>query len=251
MNPDYRADPSLKGKLRRRLARLTRRRPARLDLDGPVISFTFDDAPESAAEAGAAILESAGVRGTYYLCAGLFGRDGTMGRFADAEQSARLAASGHEIACHTFSHLDCGRADGGTIAAEADRNADALAEAAARPRHFAYPYGDVSPAAKAALGVRYGSLRGLHKGVVTDGADLNQLPAVGIEGEDGEAVAARWIDRAVAEQAWLILYTHDVREAPSPFGCTPGALERLVAKAQATGARIDTVGGALDRARPR
>lgn len=249
MNGAYRADPSLKGKLRRRLARLTHRRPARLALDGPVVSFTFDDAPESAVEAGATILEAAGARGTYYLCAGLMGQDGPMGRFADAGQAARLADAGHEIACHTFSHLDCGRATGAEIGADADRNADALAELAPRVRHFAYPYGDVSPRAKAALHARYGSLRGLHKGLVRDGSDLNQLPAVGIEGEDGEAVAAAWIDRAAAERAWLILYTHDVRETPSPFGCTPGALERLVERARGAGARIETVGGLLNGGR--
>jgi hypothetical protein len=28
---------------------------------------------------------------------------------------------------------------------------------------------------------------------------------------------------------WLILYTHDVAEEPSAFGCTPGDFERLVA----------------------
>ena len=82
---------------------------------------------------------------------------------------------------------------------------------------------------------RVSSLRGVHKGLVHDGADLNQLPAVGIEGEEGEANARRWIDRAVAENAWLILFTHDVRENPSAWGCTPGALDRLAAHARSHG----------------
>ena len=82
----------------------------------------------------------------------------------------------------------------------------------------------------------------MHKGLVHDGGDLNQLPGVGIEGPDGEALARQWIDRAVSENAWLILYTHDVREAPSPWGCTPYALSRLIAHARATGCDIRTVG---------
>ena len=58
-----------------------------------------------------------------------------------------------------------------------------------------------------------------------------QLPAVGIEGADGEETARQWLDKARAANAWLILYTHDVSDTPSQFGCTPGALERLTAKA--------------------
>lgn len=242
----YSADRSLKGKLRRRVARLRRRRPARLGLQRPVISFTFDDAPDSAVLDGAAILEEAGVRGTYYICAGLYGQQGPMGRYADRDQIAALAARGHEIGCHTYGHLDCGRADAATIAAEADRNAAVLTAAGFGPRHFAWPYGDVSTAGKQALQDRYGSMRALHPGLVRDGADLNQLPAVGVEGPEGEARARAWIDRAVAARAWLILYTHDVREGASPWGCTPGALRRLVAAAQARGADIRPVGAVLE-----
>ncbi|MNQ92679.1 hypothetical protein D3C85_1081100 [compost metagenome] len=85
----------------------------------------------------------------------------------------------------------------------------------------------------------------MHKGLVHDGADLNQLPGVGIEGADGQVVARQWIDRAVSENAWLILYTHDVREAHSPWGCTPDVLSRLIAHAQKVGCDIRTVGEVL------
>ena len=78
-----------------------------------------------------------------------------------------------------------------------------------------------------------------------DGGDLNQLPGVGIEGPDGKALARQWIDRAVSENAWLILYTHDVREAPSPWGCTPDTLSRLIAHAREAGCDIRTVGEVL------
>ncbi len=241
----YNADASLFGKVRRRAVRMMHRRAARLSHDGPVVSFTFDDVPISGAETGAAILEAAGARGTWYVCAGLFDQPGDMGRYANRDEVARLAEAGHEIACHTHSHLDCGIADEAAIGADADRNADELAGFAPRPRHFAYPYGEVSPQAKKALKGRYGSLRAVHSGMVVSGSDLNQLPAVGIEGEDGEAEAMRWIDRAVANNAWVILYTHDVRDDPSKYGCTPAALERLVAHAKARGAAIRTVGEVL------
>jgi peptidoglycan/xylan/chitin deacetylase (PgdA/CDA1 family) len=243
----YNADSSLFGKVRRRAVRLMHRRPARLGLQRPTVSFTFDDVPVSGALEGARILEAAGARGVFYVCAGLFDRDGAMGRYAGRAEIDALNDAGHEIACHTFSHLDCGANDAARVADDADQNAALLSDVGYSMRHFAYPYGEVSPHAKGVLKDRYGSLRAVHSGLVREGSDLNQLPAVGIEGETGEAEAMRWIDQAVARKAWVILYTHDVREAPSAYGCTPDALERIVAHAKASGCDIRTLGEVLDQ----
>jgi len=228
----YSADRSLRGKLRRRLVRGLARRPARLDLERPMVSFTFDDAPQSAATVGARILEAQDVRGTYYVAAGLAGAQGAVGRNATAAEMIAAQSLGHELACHTFSHLDCGQADWARIAADVDRNTEALAAWGARPAtNFAYPYGDVSLDAKRALGGRYTVLRALHSGLIRTGVDLNQAPAVGIEGPGGEAKAMGWLERAARRRAWLILYTHDVADSPTPWGCTPSTLRTLVAAA--------------------
>lgn len=242
------ADPSLRGKLRRRYSRLIGRRPATGRLERPMVSFCFDDAPASAAERGAEILERRGAKGVFFISMGLAGREGPMGRNAGAEQIERLIAHGHEIGCHTHSHLDCGQASAGEIADDVLKNKAALTGLGAPvPRSFAYPYGDVSISAKRVLGSRFGLLRALHHGLVRRGQDLNQAPAVGIEGPHGEAVAWRWLDRAISEKAWLILYTHDVAEDPSPWGCTPEALERLVEGALSTGADVVTVAEGCQR----
>jgi hypothetical protein len=109
---------------------------------------------------------------------------------------------------------------------------------------FAYPYGDVAPGPKAALARRYATLRGLHHGMIEKGSDLNQAPAVGIEGEKGESTARYWLAKARAKTAWLILYTHDVRPDPSPWGCTPQALAGILDDALAEGFQVMTVGEA-------
>jgi peptidoglycan/xylan/chitin deacetylase (PgdA/CDA1 family) len=238
----YSADRSLKGKVRRRYARLVERRPAGARLERPMITFGFDDAPVSAAETGAALLEARGQRGVYFISAGLAGTEGPMGPNASMEQVKRLATAGHEIACHTYSHLDCGQASADAADEDAERNRKAF-QAAGLPEAatFAYPYGDVAVPTKRVLSQRYALLRGLHHGLVDEHADLNQAPAVGIEGPDGEAVAGRWMDKARRRKAWLILYTHDVCDAPSPFGCTPAALERLIDRAGDEGFDVVTL----------
>jgi peptidoglycan/xylan/chitin deacetylase (PgdA/CDA1 family) len=238
----YSPDRSLKGKLRRRLVRLVERRPVRRAPGRPMVSFSFDDAPATAVAEGRAALEARGVRGSYFVSVGLAGRIGPMGLNAEREALMEAASAGHELACHTFSHLDCGQADQETIEADVARNAAALSDWGAAPATtFAYPYGDVSLAAKKALGGRYDLLRGLHHGLIEAGTDLNQAPAVGIEGPDGEAIAMSWIDLAAERGAWLILYTHDVVERPSPFGCTPAVLKGLIDRALARDAEIVTV----------
>ncbi|HEY3887837.1 MAG TPA: polysaccharide deacetylase family protein [Caulobacteraceae bacterium] len=238
----YSADRSLKGKLRRRLVRLAARRPAKRGPGRAMVSFSFDDAPVTAVSEGRAALESRGLHGTYFVAAELAGRTGPMGLNASADALMQAAAAGHEIACHTYSHLDCGQADRAAIEADVARNSAALGAWGAAPATtFAYPYGDVSLAAKRALGGRYDLLRGLHHGLVEAGTDLNQAPAVGIEGPEGEVLVREWIDRAIERRAWLIVYTHDVVAAPSPFGCTPGALNRLIDHALAHQAEIVTV----------
>ena len=238
----YSADRSWRGKLRRRLVRRLARRPARLGLERPMVSFTFDDAAATSTVAGARALEAHGLRGTYYIAAGLAGQEGPFGRYANAEEAMAVAQAGHELACHTFSHLDCGQAAADRIGADVDDNARALTDwGAAGATNFAYPYGDVSLAAKRALGGRFSVLRALHRGLIETGCDLNQAPAVGIEGPRGEAIALRWLQRAAHRRAWLILYTHDVADRPSPWGCTPAALDVLIAAAQRLGFDIVTV----------
>jgi hypothetical protein len=36
------------------------------------------------------------------------------------------------------------------------------------------------------------------------------------------------VEEARASNGWLILFTHDVSEQPSPFGCTPAMLTEVL-----------------------
>jgi peptidoglycan/xylan/chitin deacetylase (PgdA/CDA1 family) len=241
MEGAYHADSSWRGKVRRRTVRLASRRPARAP-SRPMLSFAFDDVPASAAQTGAEVLESRGLKATYYVAAALAGADAATGRMACAEAVRRLSAAGHEIGCHTYSHLDCGQAAARDAVEDVARNAQTLARwGLPRPTTFAYPFGDVAPATKRALAGRFSLMRAMHHGLVGAGADLNQAPSIGVEGPDGEALALRWLNRVTLRPAWLILTTHDVAEHPSAWGCTPATLARLADAALAAGVEVVTV----------
>lgn len=247
----YSADRSLYGKLRRRASKLVHRRPARLPhLARPLLTFSFDDAPQSAAVAGASIIERYGWRATFFISSGIMGEDSHFGHYTTADQIRALHARGHEIACHTFTHIDCGQASARAIEASLEHNQNRLVGLSLpRSETFAYPYGDVSPQAKALLSSRYLAARALHHGLIVTGTDLNQTPAVGIEGRGGEAAALDWMRRTKAHpQSWLVLYTHDVREDPSPWGCTPQTLKTLAEAAKTLDFEVVTYGEGARRA---
>lgn len=244
----YAADRSLKARLRRRAVRLVNRRPAGGTGRG-MVSFTFDDIPASAADLGAGILASHGAVGTFYIAAGLASGNGPMGRYASACEAMALAAAGHELGCHTHSHLDCGQAAEAEIVADVERNRQALlAWGAPPPATFAYPYGDVSWRAKQALGDRFAILRALHPGLIEPGTDLNQAPSIGVEGPGAEVRAHRWLERAARRKAWVILNTHDVASQPSRWGCRPEVLDDLVKAALRAGLDVVTVAEGARRA---
>jgi peptidoglycan/xylan/chitin deacetylase (PgdA/CDA1 family) len=250
MTDAYHADSSWRAKVRRRVVRLASRRPARAP-DGPMISFTFDDVPASATEVGAEILEARGLKGAFYVAAALAGTSGPDGAMADFEALQRLTAAGHEIGCHTYSHLDCGQATACDAVEDVARNADTLVGwGLPRPSTFAYPFSDVAQATKRALAARFTLLRALHPGLIERGSDLNQTPAIGVWGSDGEALALRWMERAARRKAWLILCTHDVADDPSPWGCTPEALVRLADAAISAGFDVVTVEDGARRVQP-
>ena len=244
----YSPDRSLNGALRRRFVGLIERRPAKVRLERAMVTFAFDDAPVTALDEGLSILEARGLRGSLFVSAGLAGQDGAMGRYANREELMAAAAAGHELACHTYSHLDCGQADEATVVADLDRNRVAMAEwGAPTPTNFAYPYGDVSSAAKRAVSRRFNLSRGVHRGLIETGTDLNQAPAIGVEGPAGCIYARRWLQYAVARRAWVIFYTHDVSDEPSPFGCTPRGLRELVDRACSYHCDIVTVAEGVAR----
>lgn len=239
----YQPDRSIFGKLRRRLVKAYARRPAkRGSPDRPWLSVTFDDAPASATTVGAEILEAHGGKGVYYISAGLLGRDGHMGPYAQWADVERLHADGHEIGCHTLDHTDLGWANAETTRDAVSTNRAALeAHGIRAPTTFAYPYGDVSFVPKALLAARFDLLRALHHGVIEPGVDLNQAPSVGMEGPQGEQAARSWLRRAAQRKAWLVLNVHDVQARPSSWGCTPDALNRTVKEAVDLGFEIVTV----------
>jgi len=234
--------------LRRRVTRMTARRPFEIDLDHAIISFTFDDFPKTAVDIGAVELEKRGWRGTYYAAAHFAGGMTHHGPMFDAGDLQRLTSAGHEIGCHTYGHLDC--VDNGVEAVLSDvrRNARALSAMGLEEEltSFAYPFGEATPRAKRALSNWFEAQRGVQPGVNRGVGDLNLLKAVGLDG--GEAGRDRAVEAAeslVGAPGWLIFYGHDIQDDPSRWGCTAAHFEAVLDAVERSGAKVLTMRDAL------
>jgi peptidoglycan/xylan/chitin deacetylase (PgdA/CDA1 family) len=241
---------ALQGRVSNRLARHFGAAPHRLPAQAPMVSFTFDDAPDSAAGQGASLLQEHGGRGTFYLAGSLIDQPGDHWRGLSREAIVRLHQAGHEIACHTFSHLRAVDLDETTMAREIERNRSYFRaiDSSIVLENFAYPYGLASVWRKPQLAKTFRSARGILPGVNRDVIDLQLLRASPlVDCETDRAGIDRYFDEAVASGGWLIFYGHDVVDAPSPYGCSPDLLRHALKSAGKRNMPIVTVAEALRR----
>jgi peptidoglycan/xylan/chitin deacetylase (PgdA/CDA1 family) len=212
-----------------------------------MVSFTFDDAPESAFSAGAPILESRGMRGTFYVCASLFGRETDVGRIASREQVAAGAGSGHEIGNHALRHVDLTRESLWRTRRDVRANAEALE--GFMTGSFAFPFGGSDARVRCAVGPLVESARGVQPGVNRGPVDFLGLRAVRVYQGDGLHRCMEALADCVANGGWLIYYTHDVCADPSRFGIREDSFAELVGAVAESGARVETVAAAVWLAR--
>lgn len=225
-------------------------RPKTVRTTAPLVSFTFDDVPDSALLEGAEILESHGVFGTFYIAGGMAGRVEPDRTLISPEGCAELARRGHEIGCHTFSHRAIRAMPGSALARDLDRNALYLRETAglAKPENFAFPYNAAWPLARREFRRRYRTCRAGGEGINRGAVDPLMLQGVAIQQPEQSALdLTAMIDEVVREPGWLVFYGHDVADRPTPYGCTGRTLDILVRHAVESGCEVLTVSRALDR----
>jgi peptidoglycan/xylan/chitin deacetylase (PgdA/CDA1 family) len=239
----------LKGAYARRMAKWLARRPFTMPRIAPIISFTFDDFPRSALEAGGGILEESGALGTYFVSLGLQGQSGPTGEIFHQEDLAHLLARGHELGCHTFHHRPAWETTPSVYVASVTDNArafTAIDHARALETH-SYPISYPRPGTKRRLAPRFRGCRGGGQTFNHGTVDLNYLSSFFLEQSRDDFGAVERIIWANADAGgWLIFSTHDIALNPTRFGCTPAFFEQVVQTSAKSGARILTVTAALD-----
>ena len=244
-------------------ARALVRRQLTVRTTAPLISFTFDDFPRSAFLEAGSILKRYDALGTYYVSLSLMGKPSPMGPMFEAGDLKELVHVGHELGCHTYGHCHSWNTPPDEYERAILDNQLALTELlpGASFQTFSYPYSGPrlavkQVAARSFVCCRGGGLRvwrhlfrhAAGGQTFNSGAtDLNLLCAFFLEQsrENPEAVK-RLINQNAQARGWLIFATHDVRDTPSRFGCTPAFFEQVVQWSLESGARILPVVKALE-----
>jgi len=236
-------------RVQKMLAARLSRKTARRSASKPMISFTFDDFPRSAVSIAGRMLSDYGVRGTYYAALGLMGTKTVVGEMFDQSDLETLASAGHEIACHTFGHVLCSNVPDSELLANCRSNRMGIADVlhGYTCDNFSFPEGVVTLSAKTALNSVYKTCRTIEPGINRDPVDLGFLRANRIYSRCGIGKLKELIQQNQHEKGWTILYTHDVCETPSPYGCTPQEFREVLECATESGAEILSVSEARKR----
>lgn len=241
------------GLVHRRLTRYMGVTPLMVTPAFPIITFSFDDVPKSAVDYGAQALEDRGWRGVFFAACGLAGVNNHHGEQFVPADLVDLDSRGHEIGCHSFSHADASRLPPEAMAEDTARNRDFLRQAGLRsiPSSFAFPYGEARPATKKQLLNHYRALRGVQPGINRGKTDRGLLKAIALDGgSTGLKTALKAVETVCENPGWLIFYGHDIRPAPSQWGCTPDffntVLDAVQHASETSGAVVLTQSAALD-----
>jgi peptidoglycan/xylan/chitin deacetylase (PgdA/CDA1 family) len=241
--------PLLSG-ISRKAARHLCSKPFAMGNPAPLVSFTFDDVPDSAGRNGAAELEQRGIRGTFYIATGICGTYDDFWRVISRDQVQALHQRGHEIGCHTFSHINVERLDAAGMDEECRRNRAALHELCGgpAPTSFCYPFGRLSLPRKLQLMERFDNCRGVYQGLNVGTIDLALLRVIELY---DRTLTPEKLERLLREtrdrNGWLIFYTHDVIDPPSWIGCSPALLGSTIDAVQAMGIECLPIRDAMNK----
>lgn len=239
------------GKLNNLISRSFFKKNAQLNSDRGIVSFTFDDIPQSAAQFAADTLDINGAHGTFYIAPSLMlSGEGEMAPYADADEIRSLAERGHHIAAHSQSHIDVTGLNGAQLNLEVETCDQQLADLLGNPHisDFSFPFGCVNGTTKKSLQRHYRSMRSIFPGLNGKTTDLAALRAVSLyEESQNEESIKDWITQAIETKAWLIFYTHDVIDDHSPWGITPNLFRFAVEAAAQADVDVLSVAETIDQ----
>jgi peptidoglycan/xylan/chitin deacetylase (PgdA/CDA1 family) len=155
---------------------------------------------------------------------------------------------------HGHAHLPVGLHGDSEFAADIERNRETLwsIDPSMLAENFAYPYGLANFARKLRLSKLVRSSRGVESGVNSGTIDAQFIRSVALgESSIGYAEIDRYLDQAIDNNGWLVFFTHDVGDAPSPYGVSKRMLNYAIEAAIRRGIDILTLNAALDRAKAR
>lgn len=233
--------------IKRLWANLTYTDQIDMHLDRPLVSFTFDDAPRSAFNEAREILEKYNCHGTYYVSLGFLNQDNGI---TYSSQDLRNAwENGHELACHTKTHIDISKSNIAEFKESVTQNNLQIQKIISgyNFKNFSYPFGSQTVSSKMYLSGLFKSARGNRSGINHGSIDRLNLKTIRLyENLESPDHIQSILNEAVRTNGWIVFYTHGVENGYIEDGCSPAFFENVVKQVKEMNIDIMTVDGAMD-----
>lgn len=207
-----------------------------------IVSFTFDDSWTTQYTNALPILQTAGLKGTFYLTTQPIQE--AWDDFMTPNQVKDIAQKGHEIAGHTVTHADLTTLSQANINTEIKNSKTYLQNLTGKTVNaFAYPYGALNATVKNLLSqAGYTSARGVdYDALNTKTTDKLALKSMCIETSNPVSEIKAEIDKAKANKQWFILCIHEVKNGGDQYTMTPAKLQEIINYVKQVGIKVVTV----------
>lgn len=232
-------------------------------LNRPIVSVTFDDGWANQYTNAFPIMQANNIKGTFYLISQPL-QEGDGAEYMNATQANAIFAAGNEIGGHSIDHCslngttkDAACPDPTTMTTEAaaafitnemqaSKTAIESLVPGAKVDNFAYPYGEYSAQSISIGNGIYKSQRTIECGTNTkDLLNLSKLRGCEVDANVTVAQTKAWIDQAIAEKSWIILFYHEVANAgqgvpgDEPYTTTVADFQAIMEYIKSRSADID------------
>ncbi len=207
-----------------------------------MVTLSFDDSWLTQYQTALPILQTAGIKGTFYLTTAPLFEFWTG--FMTTAMVQDIAAKGHEIAGHTVRHPDLTAISQSELVAELNDSKTYLQNLTGQQvTSLAYPYGTNNANVKSvAAAAGYTSARGVSYDVQnTAASDKFDLRSRCIESTVPIAQIQAEIDAAKANKQWYVLCFHEVKDGGDNLATTPARFQQIVNYVKSSGIKSVTV----------
>lgn len=180
----------------------------------PMVSITFDDGWQSVYDRALPLLEKHGFRSTQYVNASSI----ETPSFMTAAEVQQMHETGHEIAAHSFEHVDLTAIGADLLDEQVRKGDEMLAAAGLGTDDLAPPYGRSDPQVDWYASKYFDIVRGTKHGINTrQNLETHDLKVFYVTNETTPDELAAALDETSRMNGWLILVYHQIA-SPEPTG---------------------------------
>jgi peptidoglycan/xylan/chitin deacetylase (PgdA/CDA1 family) len=178
-----------------------------------IVTISMDDIYDGQYKYAYPILHDRNINATVFVNTGNVGQtagNGTITYLTDP-QLTEMRDAGWEIASHTVTHPDMTTLNNSQLEYEVKGSKNYLIAHGFNPQTFAYPYGKYNDDVTQVVKKYYVIARNTNQGMNPIPLDITSfnLEGRGVDNQN-EIVIKGWIDEAIANNQWLVLYFHNI-----------------------------------------